>query len=160
MQRQIEGLILQCATGVSPDAKSAILDIKETEPLPSDIMKKIRENIDYSNESRLPLCQDTGSPIFFVDYPPGQDLTEIEKSIVGAVKKATVEIPLRPNSVDPITGKNTKDNCGGGFPQIHFNQWDKNNVRIRLLMKGGGSENLTRLYKLPDNELEAFKKYA
>jgi fumarate hydratase class I len=68
---------------------------------------------------------------------------------------ATERSYLRPNAVDSLTGKNSGDNTGIGFPTLHFNEWDEETIKVQLLLKGGGSENVGAQYKLPDGRLKA-----
>ena len=92
-----------------------------------------------------PMCQDTGIPVFYVS---GKFDSSVKESIENAVRKATDEIPLRPNLVDPITRENTGDNTGFESPFIHFNPTDDDFLEIAVLPKGAGSENMTRLAML------------
>ena len=79
----------------------------------------------------------------------------MEKDIQWAAVEATKRSYLRPNAVHPITGKNTGDNTGIRYPYVHFHEWEKDEVRIDLLLKGGGSENCGIQYTLPDSRLGA-----
>lgn len=104
-----------------------------------------------------PLCQDTGLPIFYVS---GRFDSSIKKDIENAVRRATGEIPLRPNLVDPLTRENTGDNTGLGSPFIHFDPTDDDFLEIAVLPKGAGSENMTRLAMLnPADGVEGVKKF-
>lgn len=92
-----------------------------------------------------PMCQDTGIPVFYVS---GKFDSSVKEYIENAVRRATEEIPLRPNLVDPITRENTGDNTGFESPFIHFNPTDDDFLEIAVLPKGAGSENMTRLAML------------
>jgi fumarate hydratase class I len=107
-------------------------------------------NIGLARESSLPLCQDTGTILFFVHTPVGYDQIAFEETATEAVRTATKKGYLRQNSVDSITGKNTGDNTGPGSPVFHFHQWRKPYVEVRLMLKGGGCENMNVQYSLPD----------
>ena len=74
---------------------------------------------------------------------------EIKEAIRNAVKKATEDAKLRPNSVDSLTGKNSGDNLGEGVPVIKFEQWEKDYIEVKLILKGGGCENKNAQYSLP-----------
>jgi fumarate hydratase class I len=113
------------------------------------------ENVRESEENTTPVCQDTGALLFFVKHPPGVRPREIEKAVEDAVAEATSRTYLRPNAVDPITGKNSGNNLGHGSPVIHFEEWDEPALVIQLLQKGGGSENVGAQYSLPDSSLGA-----
>jgi len=109
-------------------------------------IEAILENIKLAKKTKRPMCQDTGIQTFFVDV--GLDFPHIEKLkelITEAVKKATIEIPLRPNTVDPFTGENHKDNTGDQVPYITWDFVDGSNVYITAFPKGGGSENMSKL---------------
>jgi fumarate hydratase class I len=107
-------------------------------------------NIGLARDSSLPLCQDTGTILFFVHTPPGYDQIAFEETATEAVRVATKKGYLRQNSVDSITGKNTGDNTGPGSPVFHFHQWRKPHVEVKLMLKGGGCENMNAQYSLPD----------
>ncbi len=118
-------------------------------------MDFIQENIEVARSRQLPLCQDTGSLLFFVSQPIGFDQIKFKKDAVFAIKRATKVGLLRENSVDPITGVNDGTNVGPGHPDIHFFQHKKKSIEIRLMMKGGGSENVGAQYALPFAPLSA-----
>jgi fumarate hydratase, class I len=110
-------------------------------------------NIVLARDSSAPLCQDTGSILFFVRTPVGYDQIAFEETAVDAVREATAIGYLRQNSVDSVTGKNTGDNTGPGSPSFHFHQWREPHVEVRLMLKGGGCENMNAQYSLPHPEL-------
>ncbi|MGZ7039357.1 MAG: fumarate hydratase [Thermoanaerobaculia bacterium] len=107
-------------------------------------------NIGLARESSLPICQDTGTILFYVHTPVGYDQIEFEETATEAVRVATKKGFLRQNSVDSITGKNTGDNTGPGSPVFHFHQWREPHVEVKLMLKGGGCENMNAQYSLPD----------
>ena len=78
---------------------------------------------------------------------------EIKEAIKRAIVAATKDAKLRPNSVDSITGKNSGDNLGEGVPVVKFEQWEKDYIEMKLILKGGGCENKNIQYSLP-TELE------
>lgn len=110
----------------------------------------ILENVKLAKQEGKPMCQDTGTPIWYVRVPSSAELGELKKVIESATKRATEEVPLRHNSLCPVTGRDF-----GNVPIIHFKPWDKDFVRFDLLLKGGGSENCGAWYKLPDAGLNA-----
>lgn len=118
----------------------------------------ILENAQLAGKLRRPLCQDTGSLTFRVAAPPGLDRAALTEAIHAAVRRATHEGLLRANAVCPLTGVNSGTNLGLGAPTIH---WDDataeagQGILVRLLLKGGGSENVGRQYSLPDARLGA-----
>jgi len=110
-------------------------------------------NIDLAKTSSLPLCQDTGTILFYVNTPVGYDQIEFEEVATDAVRAATKKGYLRQNSVDSVTGKNTGDNTGPGSPVFQFHQWRESYVEVKLMLKGGGCENMNAQYSLPHPEL-------
>ena len=106
----------------------------------------ILKNVDLAKRSKRPMCQDTGIQTFFVDV--GLDfpyINKIKDIIISAVKRATEKVPLRPNTVDPLSGENHKDNTGNHVPYINWDIVDGSDVKITAFPKGGGSENMSRL---------------
>jgi fumarate hydratase, class I len=107
-------------------------------------------NIDLAKKSSQPLCQDTGSILFYIHTPVGYDQIIFEETAIEAVKDATTKGYLRQNSVDSVTGKNSGNNIGPGSPDLHFHQWRKDYVEVKLMLKGGGCENVGATYTLPN----------
>lgn len=119
-------------------------------------MSTILSNVEMTRKNSTPICQDTGTPIFFVRFPQSMDMTSLETQIRQAVELATKKTYLRPNAVDSLTGKNSGNNLGNHyFPSIHFTQVDTQVLTIDLILKGGGCENVGSQYSLPDNRLNA-----
>jgi fumarate hydratase, class I len=107
-------------------------------------------NIGSAKTKSQPLCQDTGSILFYVHMPVAYDQLAFEHGAVEAVKEATAKGYLRQNSVDPVTGTNSGDNVGPGTPDFHFHQWHRDYIEVKLMLKGGGCENVGAQYSLPD----------
>jgi fumarate hydratase class I len=118
-------------------------------------MTIIADNIDMARRKSAPLCQDTGSILFFVKAPKGFDQGAFEKAAAAAVAEATAKGYLRQNSVDSVTGKNTGNNLGPGSPAFHFDQHRGARLDVRLILKGGGCENVGAQYSLPETRLNA-----
>ncbi len=112
-------------------------------------------NTQMAREKSTPICQDTGTPLFWVHYPPGVSMRALRAQIKEACATATEKAYLRPNAVDSLTGKNSGDNTGIDYPTIHFEEWDKPHIHIDLILKGGGCENVSTQYKLPNTKLGA-----
>ncbi|HLH20526.1 MAG TPA: FumA C-terminus/TtdB family hydratase beta subunit [Bryobacteraceae bacterium] len=147
-------LVTQTATNLPPDVRQAMSLAAATETpgtQSSQALDIILSNVDMAVEAEGPICQDTGMPTFFVHTPVGVNQIQVRKAIVEAVAEATRRGKLRPNSVDSITGKNSGDNLGIETPVIHFEQWEEDEIEVRLILKGGGCENKNIQYSLPCN---------
>jgi fumarate hydratase subunit alpha len=129
----------------------------ETNPIAYSQLGAILDNVKKAEVLGRPMCQDTGIPIFYVR---GKFDSHIIDDIAKGVEKATNTIPLRPNTVDPITRKNSGDNLGKGMPIVHFTPTDDEFTEITVLLKGAGSENMTRLSMLnPADGMEGIMKF-
>jgi len=123
---------------------------RETSPLGAAQLDAILENVEIASRGEIPMCQDTGLQTFFVEAGCRSPfLPAIRESIEAAVVRATTEIPLRPNTVDPLTGENPGDNTGRFMPYVNWELVDGDDIRITILPKGGGSENMSALRMLP-----------
>src|SRR5258706_1124085 len=153
-------LITQTATNLPPDVREAMSQALGTE-LPntraSQALNIIASNIDMAAEDEGPICQDTGMPTFAVHTPVGVNQIAVKKAIREAVAEATKRGKLRPNSVDSLTGKNSGTNLGEETPVIHFEQWEQDEIEVKLILKGGGCENKNIQSSLP-MELEHLGK--
>ncbi len=118
-------------------------------------MDIIKDNIELAKFKSQPLCQDTGTVIFFIYHPPGFYQNQFKELIKKAVVKATKKGYLRQNSVNSLTGENAGTNLGEGHPSIHFYETNKKEIEIKLMLKGGGCENVSAQYSLPDSALGA-----
>lgn len=125
-------------------------------------METIVKNIELSREKSTPICQDTGTPIFYVHYPEGWSTRKLREQIRNAMAEATKRSYMRPNAVDAIYDQNSGNNLGGDdFPSIHFEEVDADQpLVIELMLKGGGCENVGRQYSLPANDLGAGRDLA
>jgi fumarate hydratase class I len=118
-------------------------------------MNIICDNVDIAKRKSQPLCQDTGTVLFYIHFPTKTDYEKLQKLIKKAVVSATKKGYLRQNSVDSITGKNSGNNIGPGAPVIHAEPWKKDHFEIKLMLKGGGCENVGAQYSLPDSRVGA-----
>jgi fumarate hydratase subunit alpha len=117
----------------------------------------ILDNIDAAGRLKVPMCQDTGVPVFFVS---GRMIKGLEESIRRGVARATEEIPLRPNAVHPLTRHNPGNNLGEGLPHIIFHPSDDEFTEITVMAKGAGSENLSALAMLtPSQGLNGIRSF-
>ena len=145
-------LIVRTSTDLPPDVRAAMRSALGAEPggtRASQALTIIAENIDLAAADEGAICQDTGMPTFEVRVPPGSNQIWMRQQLREAVAEATRRGKLRPNSVDSITGKNSGDNLGPGTPIIHFDQWENDDIEIKLILKGGGCENTNAQYALP-----------
>lgn len=115
----------------------------------------IKDNIDLAKYKSQPLCQDTGTVIFYIYHPPGFHQTPFKELIKKSVTIATKKGYLRQNSVNSLTGENAGTNLGEGHPSIHFYEQKGSEVEVKLMLKGGGCENVSAQYSLPDTSLSA-----
>ena len=147
-------LITQTSTNLPPDVRAAIRTAVADETPHTQAAQAlgiIASNIDMAHEDAGAICQDTGMPTFIVHAPVGVNQIELARAIRDAVREATRRGKLRPNSVDSLTGKNSGDNLGLETPVIHFEQWEEDEIEVKLLLKGGGCENKNIQYSLPAN---------
>jgi fumarate hydratase, class I len=154
LQNSLVELITQTATNLPPDVRAAMTAAglgEKPDTQASQALNIIFSNIDMAVDDSGPICQDTGMPTFYVHTPVGVNQMEIRRAIHAAVAEATKLGKLRPNSVDSITGRNSGDNLGPGTPVVHFDQWENDEVEVKLILKGGGCENKNIQYSLPAN---------
>lgn len=151
-------LIRRTSAEIPDDVHRAILASLEREKqgtIAESAMKIIERNLALARQKSQPICQDTGSILFFVECPVGCDELAFEETAREAVKEATKKGYLRQNSVDSLTGVNDGTNVGPGSPTIHFHQHRSPDVQVRLVLKGGGCENVGAQYSLPNENLQA-----
>jgi len=163
-------LITQTSVNLPPDVRAAMgaaLNQEEPGTKAAQAFSIIAGNIDMAHDDEGPICQDTGMPTFLIHTPVGVNQLQIAAAVREAIAEATRRGKLRPNSVDSITGKNTGNNLGTETPILHFEQWDKDEIEVRLILKGGGCENMNAQYSLPceldhlgraDRDLEGVRK--
>lgn len=119
-------------------------------------LETILKNVELSRQNSSPICQDTGTPIFYVRHPEGWSTRKLREQIRAALAEATARSYMRPNAVDAVYDKNSGNNLGGDdFPYIHFEEVEGDELTIELMLKGGGCENVGAQYSLPDNRLGA-----
>jgi len=151
-------LVRRTSTDLRSDVEEALRRARDQEEPGSAAqaaLDAILKNIELARQKSTPICQDTGTPIFYVYYPTGWSTLKLKQQIRQAVAEATRRAYLRPNAVDSLTGRNTGDNLGDAFPYIHFEEWEEDYLRVDLMLKGGGCENVGAQYKLPDTRLKA-----
>ena len=145
-------LVTETSTNLPADVRRALKAAQGLEDAASQsglAMQTIAINVDMACDNVAPIRQDTGMPTFEIHTPVGADQIVMRRQIREAIAEATKLGKLRPNAVDSITGKNSGDNLGAGVPVIHFEQWEKDEIDVRLILKGGGCENKNIQYSLP-----------
>jgi len=151
-------LIRRTSAEIPDDVNRALVTALENEKkgtIAASALKIIEQNIELAKRKSQPICQDTGSVIFYVDCPVGFDQIACAEAAREAVKEATKVGYLRQNSVDSLTGKNDGTNLGPGAPTVHFHQHRTPEIAVRLMLKGGGCENVGAQYSLPAEKLQA-----
>lgn len=151
-------LIRKTSAEIPDDVHRAVVASLEREKkgtIAESALKIIDRNIALAKQKSQPICQDTGSIIFYVEGPVGLDQIAFEEAAKDAVKEATRKGFLRQNSVDSLTGVNDGTNVGPGSPTLHFHQHRSPETSVRLILKGGGCENVGAQYSLPNEKLKA-----
>jgi hydro-lyases, Fe-S type, tartrate/fumarate subfamily, alpha region len=118
-------------------------------------LDSILKNAELARSEGAPMCQDTGVPLFWIHHPAGVSTGMLAKACAEAVRRATAQKLLRENAVDTLTGRNTGNGSAPGIPSVHCEEWDRPETRVQLLLKGGGCENTSAQYSLPDTKLGA-----
>ena len=160
-------LFKETGTTVPEDVEKALISALEREEseISRSILRAILKNIEVARDRSIPLCQDTGMPVVFLRVGKNISSSEILRILDGireGVIRATEEIPLRPNVVDPFTRENLKTNVGLGSPFIDIEVDERldREVEIKVLPKGAGSENMSALKMLtPAEGIEGIKRF-
>ncbi len=158
LQNSLIEIIRRTSAEIPDDVQQGILQSLEREKkgtIAEAALKIIEKNIELAKQKSQPICQDTGSIIFYVDCPIGFDQINFSEVAGAAVTEATRKGFLRQNSVDSLTGVNDGTNVGPGSPTLHFHQHRSAEVTVRLVLKGGGCENVGAQYSLPNEKLKA-----
>jgi fumarate hydratase subunit alpha len=158
LEETVVKLLRTAATTLPADVIDALKAARQAEEGAARVqIDTMLANLKAASDLAVPTCQDTGIPIFFVS---GRCTPHLETAIRKGVQRATEEVPLRPNAVDPLTRVNSGDNTGPGMPPIHFEPTADDFVEITVLMKGAGSENMSALAMLnPAQGVEAVKQF-
>ncbi|MCC7499166.1 MAG: fumarate hydratase [Bryobacterales bacterium] len=152
LENSLLELITQTSTNLPPDVRAAVgtaIAGETPDTQASQALEIIASNIDMACEDAGPICQDTGMPTFLIHMPVGANQIKFAKAVHAAVERATRLGKLRPNSVDSLTGNNSGNNLGEETPVLHFEQWERDEVEVKLILKGGGCENKNIQYSLP-----------
>jgi len=165
LTNEILELIRRTSTNLPPDVEErlkAAVEKEESGSAARGALETIMKNVEMAREQSTPICQDTGTPIFYVHYPEGWSTRTLRKQIRDALAEATKLAYMRPNAVDAIYDKNSGNNLGGeDFPSIHFEEVDADQpLVIELMLKGGGCENVGTQYSMPNSQLGAGRDLA
>ncbi|WP_406661153.1 fumarate hydratase [Methanolobus sp. ZRKC3] len=155
-------VLKRAETTLSEDVIEALRKARDSEssPVAKEQLEAILKNIDIAKRNEIPICQDTGILIFFVEM--GRELNinfNLESAISEGVRKATRSIPLRPNAVDPLTRSNSGDNTGDGIPDIKYSFSDGKKLKITVAPKGAGSENMSTIKMLNPTETSQIRNF-
>ncbi|MGB8646005.1 MAG: fumarate hydratase [Anaerolineae bacterium] len=157
-------LVRRTSTDLPPDVEKALTEARVREEPGSaarGALDTILQNVALSRQNSTPICQDTGTPIFYVKHPEGWSTRKLREQIRAAIVAATGQSYLRPNAVDAISDKNSGNNLGDdAFPTIHFEEVEGDELTVDLILKGGGCENVGAQYSLPNSALGAGRDLA
>ncbi len=164
VERACFELLKSASTRLPPDVERALRRAFEEETSETGKMnlQAILENVRLAKRQCIPLCQDTGTPIFYFRIGTKADLrADLERAARKAVRDATRLGFLRPSIVHPITRENPGTNLGRGVPWVSYVPLrEKDWVEVVLLLKGSGSENMSRFTVLdPALGVEGVKKF-
>lgn len=154
----LAALVRDTAVSLPSDIERALAAAAdaETEGGPARfVLGTLCRNAACAREDSVPMCQDTGTLTFWFDVPPGTDVVALEGAAREAVATATASGFLRQNTIAEPAGRSLPDNLSPTHPVTHLRFEDRADIRVRLLLKGGGSENMSRQYSLPDTSLGA-----
>ena len=165
LSNDILELIRRTSTSLPPDVEErlqAAVEKEEPGSAARGALETILKNVELARAQSTPICQDTGTPIFYVHYPEGWSTRKLKAQIRAAMAEATKRSYMRPNAVDAVYDKNSGNNLGGDeFPYIHFEEVDTDEpLTIELMLKGGGCENVGAQYSLPNAQLGAGRDLA
>ncbi len=163
---RLVSLIRETSSSLPEDVRAALRAALRRETRGSSaavVLQTILDNCALAAKNGTPLCQDTGTLTFFVDANLRRRVTPA--LLQQAVARATALGYLRKNTIDAVTGKSFDDNCAEGAPVVHYVERERGvgngeQGMVTLLLKGGGSENMSRQYSLPDATLGAGRDLA
>jgi fumarate hydratase subunit alpha len=137
------------------DVKQAIAKaaFSETNAVAQGEYENITKNILVAERLGVPLCQDTGVPVVYLTLPPEIPFSQnLFDAVTDGIRRATTDVPLRPNVIDPLTRHNSGDNTGAGMPAIHVQPGER--FMVTVLPKGAGAENVSRIVMLLPSQKE------
>jgi fumarate hydratase class I len=153
LTNEILELIRRTSTDLPADVEERLRAAVEKEVPGSaarGALETVLKNVELSRQNSSPICQDTGTPIFYVKHPVGWSTRQLGKQIRSALAEATRKAYMRPNAVEAVSDRNSGNNLGGDdFPYIHFEEVEGEALTVELMLKGGGCENVGAQYSLP-----------
>jgi fumarate hydratase class I len=155
-------LIRRSSCDLPADVAAALAHARASEAPESRaaaLLGSVLENAVLARSQQTPICQDTGTLTFFWQVPRQADLAALEAAARAAVSAATQQGGLRRNTIDALSGRSVDSNVAEGSPVCHFEPWDRAETEVWLLQKGGGSENMSAQYSLPDESLHAGRDF-
>ncbi|MDI6703031.1 fumarate hydratase [Methanothermobacter wolfeii] len=161
IQETVYRLFREAVTSIPEDVTLALKKayLREEDELALLNLKAILDNIEMARKGDVPVCQDTGLPIVFVRLGDVR-VENLYEAVAEGVRRATMEVPLRPNVVDPLSRDNTGTNTGHLIPQIDVELADTDSLEITVMPKGFGSENNNALMMgLPGDGIEGVKDF-
>jgi fumarate hydratase class I len=158
--RNIVELYRMAATELPADVVRALNEALEREngKVARGVLSSILENVEKAKSGGRPICQDTGVPVFYVRHGKTHSQLELKSVIREGTEMATKQVPIRPNAVNTLTGENV-----GNRPVFHLEEaegGEQGKLQIDLMLKGGGSENVSAIYQLPEKGLNADRDLA
>lgn len=160
IEEAVIALLRRAVATLPPDVLAALEAslLIERDPAAKRELGRIIENVREAGACTLPMCQDTGLPVFFAKM--GFTVPGFEEAVARGVRRATEEVPLRENVVHPLTRQNTGDNTGKGMPYIYYTCEPSDHIELTVMPKGGGSENMSALAMLnPSRGLSGVKRF-
>ncbi len=151
-------VIARASSQLPPDVLAALKAGRDAEApgsLAAKALDSILTNVEMAKGAWQPICQDTGTPLAWIHHPVGMSTRMLTGAFEEAVRQATGKQMLRPNAVNTLIDKNTGHGQAPGIPTVHCEEWDSPDVEVRLILKGGGSENCGAQYSLPNGKLKA-----
>jgi len=151
-------LIRRTTSDLPADVEAALRSAADAEPANSQaalLLQALVANTCLARQQGTPLCQDTGTLTFFWRVPRGTDTQALARAACEATARATRDGLLRRNTIETLSGGSVDSNVAEGCPASHFEQADTESVEVWLMQKGGGSENMSAQFSLPDETLGA-----
>jgi fumarate hydratase class I len=158
LREGIVELYKKVTTSLPPDVEDAIRlarELTEEDSAENKALLKSIEEIRSSRAQPRPICRDSGIPHFHVKVPLGISHKEIEAALIDATRIATEKRLLEASAVDAVSGKDSGDNTGIGFPVIHLEESPDATLSVELILVGTEAENEGRTYRLPDESINA-----